>query len=173
MLEELAYKCLCDDKLHFDKPLSNLSANLGLVKQSQSHLKLKSYTIYTFTHKSLVEYLAAKYIVKQTSPQLKTLLSKIPEVHDMKRLSASLILFFVCGLFTDEDQQVPVCEMFIPEVTSAEYDSHSQHLGLQCAAELHITELLAHVMRKCVCKKVWCGNQCNQYCALGIKRLYG
>ena len=170
-LEELAYKCLCDDKLHFDKPLSDLSASLGLVKQSQSHLKLKSHTIYTFTHKSLTEYLTSKYIVKQTSPQLKTLLSKITEVHNVKRLSASLILYFVCGLLTDEDQQVLVCEMFLPEVPSV--DSHTQHLGLQCAAELHMTESLAHVMKKRVCKKVVCGNQCNQYCALGIKRLYG
>ena len=32
MLEELAYKCLCNDKLYFDKPLSDLSANIGLVK---------------------------------------------------------------------------------------------------------------------------------------------
>ena len=166
MLEELAYKCLCDDKLHFDKPLSDLSANIGLVKQTQSHLKLKSHTTYTFTHKSLAEYLAAKYIVKQTSPQLKTLLSKIPEVCNPERLSASLILIFVCGLLTDEDQQVSVCKMFIPKVTSAD------HLGLQCAAEVEMTESLAHVLKKRVCEEVMCEGQCNQYCALGIKRLY-
>ena len=172
MLEELAYKCLCDDKLYFDKPLSDLSANIGLVKQSQSHLKLKSHTTYTFTHKSLAEFLAAKYIVKQTSTPIETLLFKIAEVCNPERLSASLILCFVCGLFTDEDQQVLVCEMFIPELTSTWRDSHSQHLGLQCAAELHMTESLAHVLKKRVCKNVECSKECNQYCALGIKRLY-
>ena len=80
MLEELAYKCLCDDKLHFDNPLCDLSANLGLVKQSKSHLQLKSYTTYTFTHKSLTEYLAARYIAKQTDSDVIALLSRIPEV---------------------------------------------------------------------------------------------
>ena len=169
ILEEIAYKCLCDDKLHFDKPLSNLAANLGLVKQSQSHLKLKSHTTYTFTHKSLAEYLAAKYIVEQTGPQ-KTLLSNIPEVCNPERLGSSLILFFVCGLLTDEDQQMSVCETFLPKVTSDDY--HAQHLGLQCVAELHMTESLAHVMKERVCEKVVCWKQCNQYCALGIKRLY-
>ena len=172
MLEELAYKCMCDDKLHFDKPLSNLSANIGLVKQSQSHLKLKRHTTYTFTHKSLAEYLAAKYIAKQTDSDMVALLSKIPEVQDPERRQASLVLFFVYGLLIDEDQLMSLCETFLPEVTSKE-DSHAHHLGLQCAVELHITESLAHVMRKRVCEEVRCGKQCNQYCALGIKKMYG
>ena len=93
MLEELAYKCLCDDKFYFDKPLSDLSANLGLVKQSQSHLKLKSYTTYTFTHKSLAGYLTAKYIVRQYDSDVVALLSKIPEVENAERRQASLISF--------------------------------------------------------------------------------
>ena len=173
MLEELAYKCMCDDKLYFDKPLSDLSANLGLVKQSQSHLKLKLHTTYTFTHKSLAEYLAAKHIVKQTNGVVETLLSEIPEVHDPERRQASLILYFVCGLLTSEDQLVSLCETFLPEVTSEERDSHARHLGLLCAAEVEGTELLAHVMKEHVCEEVWCERECNQYCALGIQRLYG
>ena len=171
MLEKFAYKCLCDDKLHFDKPLGDLSANLGLVKQSQSHLKLRPYTTYTFTHKSLAEYLTARYIVTQSGADLTSLLSKIPEIHDLKRRQASLILFFICGLLDREDQLVSLCETFLPEVISWE-DSHAQHLGLQCAAEVKIAESLAHVMRKGVCEEVVCDWQCNQYCALGIKRLY-
>ena len=170
MLEELAYKCLCNDKLHFDKPLSDLSANLGLVTQSKSHLKLKAHTIYTFTHKSLAEHLAAQYIVKQTDSNLKTLLSKIPEIQDPKRRQASLILYFVCGLLTRADQFLSVCENFLPEVTLR--DSHAQHLSLQCAAEVKVTEFLTHVMKSRVCEEVVCKEECNQYCALGIKRLY-
>ena len=170
MLEELAYKCLCDDKLHFDKPLSDLAANIGLVKQSKSHLKLKLHTTYTFTHKSLAEYLTAKYIVKQTGLQLKALLSKIPEVRSARRRKASLILVFVCGLLTDEEQLMSLCERFFSKVTSK--DSHSKHLALECAAELELSESLAHVMKKRVSKQVLCEGQCNQYCALGIKKLY-
>ena len=174
MLEELAYKCMCDDKLHFDKPLSDLSSNLGLVKQSQSHLKLKAHTTYTFTHKSLAEHLTARYIVKQTDCDVVALLSKIPEVEDPERRQASLILFFTCGLLNSEDQLVSLCRTFIPEVTSGERDSHSQHLGLQCAAEVQMTEILAHVMKKRVRKEVRCEKEeCNQYCTLGIKQLYG
>ena len=173
MLEELAYKCLCDDKLQFGKPLSDLSANLGLVKQSQSHLKLKLHTTYIFTHKSLAEYLAAKHIVKQADGDVETLLSEIPEVQDPERRQASLILYFVCGLLTSEDQLVSLCETFLPEVTSEERDSHAQHHGLQCAAEVKVTELPTHVMKKRVCEEVVCEKECNQYCALGIQRLYG
>ena len=173
MLEEVAYKCMCDDKLYFDKPLSDLSANLGLVKQSQSHLKLKLHTTYTFTHKSLAEYLAAKHIVKQTNGVVEALLSEIPEVHDPERRQASLIPYFVCGLLTSEDQLMSLCETFLPEVTSEERDSHARHLGLLCAAEVEGAELLAHVMKEHVCEEVWCERECNQYCALGIQRLYG
>ena len=172
VLEERAYKCLCNDKLHFDKPLSDLSANLGLVKQSHSHLKLKPYTSYTFTHRSLTEYLAAIYIVKQTDADVNAILSKIPEVQDPDRRQGSLILYFVCGILSRDDQQISLCGTFIPEVTS-EYDSHSQHLALQCFAEMTETELSTHVMRRRVCEKVRCEEACNQYCALGIKRLYG
>ena len=173
MLEELAYKCMCDDKLHFDNPLSDLSANIGLVKQSQSHLKLKSHTTYTFTHKSLAEYLTAKYIVRQTDCDVVTSLNKIPEVEDPERRQASLILFFTCGLLKSEYKLVSLCRTFIPEVTSEERDSHSQHLGLQCAAEVQMIESLAHVMTERVCEVVRCEWECNQYCALGIKQLYG
>ena len=171
LLEELAYKCLCMDKLHFDKPLSDLSADLGLVKQSQSHLKLKSHTTYTFTHKSLAEYLTAQYIVKQTDCNVVALLNKIPEVQDPERLQASLILFFMCGLLTVKDQLLSLCKTFLPEVTSG--DSHAQHLGLQCTAEMTESEVPTHIMRKCVCENVKCDRECNQYCTLGVKRMSG
>ena len=171
-LERAAYKCLCDDKLHFVKPLGDLSANLGLVKQSQSHLKLKSHTTYTFTHKSLAEYLTAKYIVKHIGVDVNEMLCKVPEVQNPDRRKASLVLFFVCGLLTREDQLVSLCGTFLPEVTSDERDSHDSHLALQCFAEMTQAESLAHVIRKHVCEEVVCGSQCNQYCALGIKRLY-
>ena len=170
MLEKLAYKCLCDDKLNFDKPLNDLSANIGLVKQSQSHLKLKSHTTYTFTHKSLAEYLAARYIVKQSGDDLIALLSDIPEVKDLERSQTSLILYFVCGLLTREDQLMSLCKTFLPVVTSE--DSHKQHLSLQCAAEVQMTKSLAHVMKDRVCEEVVCDRECSQYCALGIKRLH-
>ena len=172
MIEELAYKCLCDDKLHFDKPLSDLSANIGLVKQSQSHLKLKSHTTYTFTHKSLAEYLTARYIVQQTDSDMVALLYKVPEAQDPDRRQASLVLLFMFGLLNSANQLMSLCRTFLPEVT-LRLDSHSQHLGLQCAAELNITESLTHVMKKRVCEEVRCEERCNQYCALGIKRLYG
>ena len=170
MLGELAYKCLCDGKLHFDEPLSDLSANLGLVKQSQSHLNLKLHTTYTFTHKSLAEYLTARFIVKQSGDDLIALLSDIPEVQDLERSQTSMILYFVCGLLTREDQLVSICKAFLP--VGASEDSHTQHLSLQCAAEVQMTKSLAHVMKDRVCKKVRCDGQCNQYCTLGIKRLH-
>ena len=170
MLEELAFKCLCDDKLHFDKPLGDLSANIGLVKQSQSHLRLKPYTTYTFTHKSLAEYLAARYIVKQPDCDLESIMLKIPEVDDPERRLASLVPSFVCGLLTRENQVLSLCENFLPEVTQKDF--HAEHLTLQCAAEVRATELLIHVMKERVREEVRCGKKCNQYCTLGIKRLY-
>ena len=169
MLEELAYKCLCDDKLHFDKPLNDLSANLGLVKQSQSHLKLKPHTTYTFTHKSLAEYLTARHIVKQNDGDLTSLLSKIPEVQDPERRLASLVLYFVCGLLNNEGQFMSLVENFLPEVPGG--NSHKEHLFLQCFAEVKMTELLTHMIKSRGCKKLWCNDQCNQYCFLGIKKL--
>ena len=172
MLEELAYKCLCDDKLHFGKPLSDLSADLGLVKQSKSHLYLKRHTTYTFTHKSLAEYLAARFIVNHSGDDVNVMLSKIPEVQDPERRQVSLILYFVCGRLSSEDHLMSLCETFIPEVTSEEEDSHDLHLGLQCYSEMTPAESLTHVMKRRVCEKVKCDKQCNQYCALGIKRLY-
>ena len=170
MLEELAYKCLCKDNLNFDKPLNDLSAKLGLVKQSQSHLNLKLHTTYTFTHKSLAEYLAARYIVNQSGGDFNALLSDIPEVQDSERRQTSLVLYFMCGLLTREDQLMSLCKTFLPVVAS--WDSHKQHLSLQCAAEVQMTKSLAHVMKDRVCKDVRCEEQCNQYCTLGIKRLH-
>ena len=172
MLEELAYKCLCKDKLNFDKPLSALSADLGLVKQAQSHLKLKSHTTYTFTHKSLAEYLTARYIVKHTDGDVNVMLCKIPEVQDPDRRRVSLVLYFVCGLLTREDQHLSLCRTFLPEVTSDILDSHRHHLALECFAEMTQAESLAHVMKRRVCEEVRCVMECNQYCALGIKKLY-
>ena len=170
-LECAAYECLCIDKLHFVKPLSDLSANLGLVKQTQSHLNLKLHTTYTFTHKSLAEYLTARCIVKHINCDVNVMLSMIPEVQDQDRRKASLILYFVCGLLTREDQLMSLCKTFLPEVTSGR-DSHTHHLGLQCYAEMTPTKSLTHVMKRRVCKVVKCEEQCNQYCALGIKRLH-
>ena len=171
MLEELAYKCLCDDKLNFDKPLNDLSAKLGLVKQSQSHLNLKLHTTYTFTHKSLAEHLAARYIVNQSCGDFNALLSDIPEVQDPERRQTSLVFYFMCGLLTREDQLMSLCRTFLPVVTSGR-DSHRQHLSLQCAAEVQMTKSLAHVMMDRVCENVMCDRECNQYCTLGIKRLH-
>ena len=105
-LGKLAYKCLCDDQLHFNKPLEDLLANLGLVKQTQSHMKLNQHTTYTFTHKSIAEYLAALYITKQTDGELNKKLLKIPEIRDTKRRQASLILYFVCGLLKRDDEMI-------------------------------------------------------------------
>ena len=170
ILEEVAYKCLCDDKLHFEKPLGDLSSNIGLVKQSESHLRLKSHTTYTFTHKSLAEYLTAKYIVHRLDCDLIVMLFKIPEVQNPDRRQASQVLLFVCGLLTEQHQLMSLCGTFIPEVTSG--DSHAQHLGLHCAAEMTQVELPTHVLKKRVCEEVECRGECNQYCALGIKRLY-
>ena len=172
MLEELAYECLRKDNLNFDKPLSDLSTKLGLVKQSQSHLNLKLHTTYTFTHKSLAEYLAARYIVKQIGDDFNALLSDIPEVKDPERRQTSLVLFFMCGLLTKEDQLMSLCKAFLPVVASEDEESHKNHLSLQCAAEVQMTKSLAHVMKDRVCKEVICRDECNQYCTLGIKRLH-
>ena len=175
ILEELAYKCLCDDKIHFDQCLNDLSAGLGLVKQSHSHLELDSHTTYTFTHKSLAEYLTAKYIVQQTDGDVVGLLSKIPEVQDAQRRQTSWVFYFVCGILNSERQFISICKLFLPKATQK--DSHEQHMSLQCAAEVNSTELLSHALEKrvckeVVCKEVVCSSQCNQYCALGAKRLF-
>ena len=169
-LTQIAYNCMCEDKLNFHEPPSDILANLGLVKQSQSHLSLQLLTTYTFTHKSITEYLAARYIAKHPVGDITAMLSKIPEVKDIERRRTSLILFFVCGLVCESDQLSAVCEEFLPEVESN--DSHAQHLALQCSAEVKDTELLRHLMKKRVSDDVKLHRECNQYCSLGVKRLH-
>ena len=121
---------------------------------------------------SLAEYLTARYIVKHTDGDVNVMLCKIPEVQDPDRRRVSLVLYFVCGLLTREDQHVSLSRTFLTEVTSYKVDSHRQHLAMQCSAEMTQAGSLAHVMRKRVCEEVGCGRECNQYCALGMKKLY-
>ena len=73
-LEQVAYQCMCNDKLHFSGPLGDLATNIGLVKQTQSHSKLKPHITYTFTHKSLAEYLTACFIAKNVSNKFSNIL---------------------------------------------------------------------------------------------------
>ena len=169
LLESLAYRCLCEDKLHFDKPLSDLSANLGLVKQSMSHLRLKSHTTYTFTHKSLAEYLAARYISKTCDRDIVVLLSKVPEVQDPQRRQASLIIYFVCGLITNTAQLSSVFKLFVPEVPSS--CSHNEHFPLLCFAEVESQTVTAAVENRVHQKVVLDGTMCSHYCVLGLQRL--
>ena len=73
-LEKQAYQFMCKDKLHFSGPLGDLATYIGLVKQTQSHSKLKPHITYTFTHKSFAEYLTACFIVKNVSNKFSNIL---------------------------------------------------------------------------------------------------
>ena len=108
-LEQVAYQCMCNDKLYFSGPLGDLATDIGLVKQTQSHSKLKPHITYTFTHKSLAEYLTACFIVKNVSNRFRNIFSSstrkmtsmllnIPEIQDAERRPTSQILYFLCGL---------------------------------------------------------------------------
>ena len=169
-LEQLAYNCLCEDKLHFDEHIGELASNIGLVKQTKSHLHLKKYTTYTFTNKSLAEYLAARYVSR--SHDIIHMLDKIPEVKDRSRRKASLILYFVCGLTTNENTLFDVFNAFVPKakVKSPLRQSHVRHFNLQCIAELPDI-LIDTFVKDRVRKKVeLLAHSCTQYCVLGVKR---
>ena len=169
-LEQLAYNCLCKDKLHFDKYIGELASNIGLVKQTKSHLHLRKYTTYTFTHKSLAEYLAARFVSK--SHDIIHMLEKIPEVKDRSRRKASLILYFVCGLTTNNDMLFDVFNTFVPRtiVNSPHHQSHVLHFNLQCIAELPDILIDTFVKDRIRGKVEMLGHSCTQYCVLGIKR---
>ena len=170
ILEEQAYICLCSNKFYFKENMGKLSASLGLVKKSESLLRMKQRNTYMFSHKSLAEYLTARYLAKQTGNRFNLLLSKIPEIPDANRRQSSLIGYFLCGFLNTDEQLVAVCKTFLPEVESV--DTHGQHLALQYCAELDKPELLSHVMGYHVNEEIRCEKECNQYCFLGIKRLH-
>ena len=170
-LEQIAYNCLRQDKLHFDEHISELTSNIGLVKQTRSHLQLRKYTTYTFTHKSLAEYLTARYVIR--SDDIIKMLQQIPEVEDSARRKASLILYFVCGLLTDRNFLSKVFDRYvkITQLRSHQHQSHSLHFSLQCIAELHENLLIDEFVKDRLRRKVEIrGSSCTQYCVLGLKR---
>ena len=169
-LEQIAYNCLHLDKLHFDEHISELAANIGLVKQTKSHMQLQKYTTYTFTHKSFAEYLTARFVVR--SNEVIKMLQQIPEIKDAARREASLILYFVCGLLTSKEHVSKMFDTFVPKskVRLQRHQSHDKHFSLQCIAELP-EFLVSRIVTDRVRRKVEIlGRSCTQYCVLGLKR---
>ena len=107
IIQSLAYESLCLDRSYLTNALTFLTANLGFVKRCSTASKDSSVNTptYTFTHKSIQEFLAAQYIVRQgmcNSAVIEDLLLRIPDVKDREKRKSSLIPQFLCGLLKDK-----------------------------------------------------------------------
>ena len=172
-LEQIAYNCLRQGKLHFDEHISELAANIGLVKQTKSHMHLRNYTTYTFTHKSFVEYLTARYVIR--SNEAIKMLQQIPEIRSLARRKVSLILYFVCGLVNSKEHIFEVFDTFVwkKKPRLLQHQSHDNHFSLQCIAELPDNLVSRFQTDRVIQLSRYVeilGSSCTQYCVLGLKR---
>ena len=148
-LSEKAYVCLCENTLWYRKAIyenkttrkrknpknvPQLSIEefretaLGLVNKRKQQHNLKPETIYVFSHKSLMEWLAAKYVCTKLKHIYK-LLSKVNEIADESGLQSSLFLKFVFGYAKDS---VVVKGLFDKYIMSS---AKTSLYGLECVAE--------------------------------------
>ena len=149
ILSKQAYQCLCGDKLWFENVSGTASekkirknhneklfskteeirmAALGFVIKQINRNDLESESVYTFSHKTILEYLAARYVKKKKKDTCE-LLSKVQECTDKNRREASLFLQFVFGRLKDSSKIKVVFEKFVPHVSNATL------YGLECVAE--------------------------------------
>ena len=170
-LKKLAYECMSEDRLYFSGPLSELSAKIGLVKYSNMKSDTSSSTVYAFTHKVIMEFLAAQYIAEQDGNLLE-LIKAVPELLSEERRRTSLVLYFLCGLLkkTDASNFEMIFHQFIPNVEDS--TEHTQHFGLQCIAEMEDIGSVGNLWQGRVNTVLTLnGSQCSQYCPLGVMKL--
>ena len=109
-LEELAWKCLLNDRLSFyedeleevERSNENIVARgLGLVYKEESLKRLKPRHAYSFLHKTFQEYLAAMYIARKFRGSEFQMLEQIlfPE---SARVKFKQVFVFVCGILREK-----------------------------------------------------------------------
>ena len=112
-LKSMAFQCMHLDKMYFTEQLDESIVNLGFLKKSTSRQGIGQQTVYTFTHKSILEYLTAQHII-ENSRNCYELLQKLPEIQNQKRRQATMLLYFICGLSKNVETLQLVFKNYIP-----------------------------------------------------------
>ena len=144
VLSKQAYHCLCEDRLWFKGDFNNNDVSkymserqlseesrmtaLGVVVKQRKRNDLNSESVFTFSHKTFLEYLAAQYVC-ESKKTIRDLLSNVKECTDENRRNASLFLQFVLGHLKDSSKLETVFQNFVPDL------SKDEHYGLECVAE--------------------------------------
>ena len=175
-LKKIAYQCICSDQLHFEDRLTDIEAQLGFVKKSKGISKriFQENNVYSFTHKSIMEFLAAQYISEQEDTKVCEMLDHIPEIRDETRRRSSFVIFFICGFINKSEQFTEVFSKYVPtcQETAKLMEHTEDHFGIQCIAEIRDVSIMDASWRGCVRQDVVLnGSDCSQYCALGLRQL--
>ena len=100
---------------------------IGFVVKQKSRKDLGSESVFTFSHKTILEYLATQYVCKSGEDVCKLLL-KVKECTDENRRESSLFLQFVFGHLKGSPKIETVFKKFVPRSFWSLY-------GLECVAE--------------------------------------
>ena len=177
VLQEIAFHCSCESKVHFKNKLDLVTEKLGFVKKTTEMMttSISSQIVYTFMHKTMLEFFCALYITRHHHNDISGLLRKIPELHNEQQRSTSMILFFVCGLIVDSRQLCAIFSDYMPDISEqAKWkDGHKRaHVALEHLGEISDVALLGTSWQGRVQDNIVLANQeCTQYCAIGLHKL--
>ena len=180
-LESIAYSFMCNGKISFEKDISHTSANIGLVHHSKRLEQLRKHTVYIFSHKSILEFLTARYISRRPNDAC-TLLKELPEIKDQARIQTSLVPYFLFGLIREHVTlerlfQEYISPLIVLTKISSEIDmlGHNYHFTLQCMSEVNdcsqFKDISKIALSNVKTNVILNGIRCNQYCVLGLKKL--
>ena len=165
-LSKKAYSCLCEDKLWYRhtrvqgedlKSLENQEEGeqlnaipedterlrdtaLGFVIEQRQQTGSTSDCVFTFSHRTFIEFLAAKYVCECTEDICK-LLSEVRECTDKKKMKSSLFLLFVFGHLKDASKIRATFHKFVPTLFVSRTDCYA----LECVAECGNFQTLADI----------------------------
>ena len=174
-LQRRAYQCVCRNENYFmqlgndesENKFLDFSLKVGLVCLMKDRSGTTEQKKYQFIHRSIMEFLAAKYLSISGSVVIDEKLDAIRDIEKHEQL-----LIFLCGLDREKEHITTLFKKYIPKVVNS-FDERS-HFALQCFAEIEMeSETVDHLW--------WDGHvdgcltlrnlECLPYCSLGINRL--
>ncbi len=154
-----------------------VALQLGLLTQQMSKSRLNPVKTFSFTHKSLQEFLAAKFLrIRTNRERLKVLAQKQRD----KRWN--MVIVFLSGLLKGEDEALDslyrqvICKDLscsldgIPSAAATtDASSHVQfHLGLQCLSESGLFETFEELVEQIVPQSIVYSVPTCHYCLQGL-----
>ena len=126
-LTEEAYNCLCKGNLRFS--LSDQEEHQMKSFKTLGFLDVKNSDI-VFTHKQIMEYLAAEYVCNNnTKANIIDLIAEVEEYRNKARPKTSLFLQFIFGHLSEPSKINEVFQKYVPPF------SDNSLYGLECVAE--------------------------------------